>query len=132
MSHAHTRLIQRIYAAFGEGNHPDVLACFSPTIEWFAADHSPLADRSPYRGLAAVREGVFLRIAASFTRLAVRVDEIFEAGDKVVALGHYDGVRKDNGKPLRAQVAHIWTLADGKVVKFQQYVDTLQVAETAR
>lgn len=126
------QLVHCIYEAFGQGDHSEVLAYFSPTIEWFAADHSPLADQSPYRGLAAVREGVFLRIAASFARLAVRVDEFFEAGDKVVALGYYDGVRKDNGKALRAQVAHIWTLADGKVVRFQQYVDTLQVAEAAK
>jgi len=30
-----------------------------------------------------------------------------------------------------AQVAHIWTLRDGRAVKFQQYLDTLQIARAA-
>jgi hypothetical protein len=107
-----------------------VLDLFGPTMEWIAALNSPLADRSPYRGLDEVRKGPLMRIAANFESLTVRVDEIFSAGDKVVALGFYDGVYKANGKRFQAQVAHIWTLADGKAVKFQQYVDTYQLAES--
>jgi len=30
-----------------------------------------------------------------------------------------------------AQVAHVWTIRDGRAVKFQQYLDTLQVARDA-
>jgi ketosteroid isomerase-like protein len=33
-----------------------------------------------------------------------------------------------NAKP---QVAHLWTIRDGRAVKFQQYLDTLQVARDA-
>jgi ketosteroid isomerase-like protein len=124
------KVINKIYEAFGRRDYAAVLDLFSPKIEWIAAANSPLADRSPYRGLDEVREGVFMRIAAGFERLTVRVDEIFGAGDKVVALGFYDGVYKRNGKRFQAQVAHIWTLADGKAVKFQQYVDTYQLAES--
>lgn len=132
MSQENIKVINRIYEAFGQRNFAAVLDLFGPTIEWIAAVNSPLADRSPYRGLDEVREGVFVRIAAGFERLIVKVDEIFEAGDKVVALGFYDGVRKANGKQFQAQVAHIWTLANGKAVKFQQYVDTYQLAESAK
>lgn len=135
MPAANIASIQSVYEAFARRDYPAVLASFDAKIEWFAADHSPLADRSPYRGLDAVRDGVFERIAAGFERLVVGVDEIFAAGDRgdqVVALGYYEGALKSNGKTFRAQVAHIWTLTAGKVVKFQQYVDTLQLAETAK
>jgi ketosteroid isomerase-like protein len=47
-------------------------------------------------------------------------------------LGRYHGIRKATGKAFHAQVAHIWTIAASKVKKFQQYLDTYQVAETAR
>jgi ketosteroid isomerase-like protein len=130
MSQENINVIDRIYAAFGQRDFAAVLDLFGPTIEWIAAVNSPLADRSPYRGLDEVREGVFTRIAAGFESLTVRVDEIFSAGDKVVVLGFYDGVYKPNGKKFQAQVAHIWTLAGGKAVKFQQYVDTYQLAES--
>jgi ketosteroid isomerase-like protein len=130
MSQENINVINRVYEAFGRRDFEAVLEDFDPTIVWIAAVNSPLADRSPYRGLDEVRERVFTRIAAGFERLTVRVDEIFGADDKVVALGFYDGVYKANGKRFQAQVAHIWTLANGKAVKFQQYVDTYQLAES--
>jgi ketosteroid isomerase-like protein len=130
MSEENINVINKTYEAFGRRDFAAVLEHFAPTIEWVAAVNSPLADRSPYRGLGGVREGVFMRIAEGFERLTVNVDEIFGAGDKVVALGFYDGVYNANGKRFQAQVAHIWTLAGGKVVKFQQYVDTYQLAES--
>lgn len=132
MSQANIELIQRVYAAFNRADIPAVLDEFSPNVRWIAADHSPLADHSPYCGLAAVREGVFLRISQNFERLTVRVDEIFAAEDRVVALGYYDGLLKSKAKSFQAQVAHLWTIAAGKVVKFQQYVDTHQLAEAAK
>jgi uncharacterized protein len=130
MSQENISVINRVYEAFGRRDFEAVLEDFDPTIVWIAAVNSPLADRSPYRGLDEVRERVFTRIAAGFERLTVRVDEIFGADDRVVALGFYDGVYKANGKRFQAQVAHIWTLAKGKAVKFQQYVDTYQLAES--
>jgi uncharacterized protein len=130
MSQENVNRIKSLYEAFGRGDIPAVLALFAPTIEWIAADHSPLADRSPYRGVPEVREGVFMRAVADFD-VTIEVDELFEAGEKVVMLGFYHGVRKATGKRFRAQAAHIWTMAAGKVVKFQQYTDTYQLAETA-
>jgi hypothetical protein len=58
--------VNRIYAAFAAGNIPAVLELFDPAIEWFAAENSPLADRSPYRGLNQVVEGVSLESGSSF------------------------------------------------------------------
>jgi len=132
MSQENVKIINSLYQAFNQGNYPAVLELFDSAFEWVAADNSPLADRSPYRGLNEVREGVFMRIAAGFERLTIRVDELFAAGDKVVMLGYYDGVPKATGKQFQAQVAHIWTIASGKAVKFQQYTDTYQLAESVK
>lgn len=32
------------------------------------------------------------------------------------------------GRTQKAQLVHVWRIADGKLIGFQQYVDTLQVA----
>jgi hypothetical protein len=130
MSQEHVKLIKSIYEAFGRGDIPAVLGFFDLAIEWIAADNSPLADHSPYHGLHEVREGVFRRIVADFD-VTIEVGELLDAGDKVVMLGFYNGVRKATGKRFRAQAAHIWTIAAGKVVKFQQYTDTYQLAASA-
>jgi uncharacterized protein len=55
-----------------------------------------------------------------------------DAGDHVVALGVYTCTYKSTGKQVRAQFAHIWTLARGKVRKLLQYTDTKQFAEAVK
>jgi len=125
-------VVNRIYTAFAAGNIPAVVELFDPAMEWIAAENSPLADHSPYRGLNQVIEGVFTRIGLEFPGLQIQVDELLEAGDKIVMLGRYHGVRKATGKRFHAQAAHVWTITAGKATKFQQYLDTYQVAQTAK
>ncbi len=132
MSQENIKITKKIYEEFNRGNYSRVLDFFDAGLEWVAADHSPLADRSPYHGLDEVREGVFDRIAAGFEGLRIKADEIFDAGDKVVVLGYYDGIFKANGKQFQAQMAHVWTFSGAKAAKFQQYVDTFQIAESAK
>lgn len=54
-------------------------------------------------------------------------EEFVEEGDQVVSLGLYSGTRKETGKSFSAPYAHVWTLRDGKVVRFRQYTDTAVV-----
>src|SRR5688500_18732869 len=111
MSQENVNVVNHIYEAFRQGNIAAVLDSFDPGIEWVAAENSPAADHSPYHGVNQVRDGVFARIAAGFEGFKIRVDEILDAGDRVVMLGYYDGMHKATGKRFHAQVAHIWTIA---------------------
>jgi ketosteroid isomerase-like protein len=132
MSEENIDLIKRIYAGFNNREYDELVENFGDDFEWFAADNSPLADRSPYHGIKEVREGVFGRIELAFKRLNVEIDEIIEAGNRVIILGYYEGEYATGGKAPRAQLAHIWTLANGKAIKFQQYVDTYAIASGAK
>jgi len=132
MSKENVNVVKSIYKAFGQGDIPSVFDLFDPDIEWIAAENSPAAKGSPYHGVNEVREGVFMRIVSGYEGFTIRVDELLDAGDKVVMLGYYLGARKATGKKFQAQVAHIWTIAAGKAVKFQQYTDTYQLAESAK
>ena len=113
----------------GERDYEGVMSHLADDIVWIVAENSPLADQSPYRGIAAVRSGVFQRLTAGFDKLIIVTDEIFECGDgRVVALGYYYGKFSGRAEEFKAQVAHIWTIREGRAVKFQQYLDTLQIA----
>ena len=59
---------------------------------------------------------------------AFEPSEFVDGGDTVVMTGRYTGTYKATGRPINCQVAHFWTLEGGKVVQFQQLVDTLAVA----
>ena len=131
MSDDNKAIIERVYEVFGNRDYEAVMSHFAEYIEWQAADSSPLADQSPYHGIEAIRNGVFARIAAAFEKLIVVPDEIFSGEGRVAVLGYYHGKFRGKEHEFRTQVAHIWTLRDGRAVKFQQYLDTLKVAKDA-
>jgi len=128
MSQANVELIRGMYDAFAAGDLPGVLGRMDPAIEWNEAENFSYADRNPYIGPEAVAQGVFLRCATEWDGFAVQVDEIVDAGDTVVALGRYLGTYKATGRAQHVQMAHIWRVANGRAVRFQQYADTLGVA----
>jgi uncharacterized protein len=129
MSEENVSTIRGLYAAFAAGNVPGVLGQLSKSIEWREADNFIYADRNPYVGPQAVLEGVFMRIVSQWDKFTVTPHTFVASDDQVVMLGHYSGTYKKTGKSVKAQVAHHWTLADGKAIKFQQYTDTKQFAD---
>jgi ketosteroid isomerase-like protein len=128
MSQENVALIRGIYDGFAAGDVGAVLGAMSPDIAWNEAENFPYADGNPYVGPQAIAEGVFARCIGEWDGFAVTVEEILDAGDTIVALGRYGGSCKATGKAMNPQLAHVWRIADGKAVAFQQYVDTLQVA----
>lgn len=128
MSQENVALIRGMYDAFTRGDVPGVLGVMSPDIVWNEAENFPYADGNPYVGPMAVAQGVFARLGSEWDGFAVAPEEILDAGDTVVALGHYLGACKATGTAMKAQMVHVWRIIDGKVTAFQQYVDTLQVA----
>ena len=70
--------IETLYARLGERDYEAVMSYLADDIVWIVADNSPLADRSPYHGIAEVRSGVFERLTAGFDKLVFDTDEIFE------------------------------------------------------
>ena len=128
MSQANVDLVRAIYDAFAAGDIAGVLGAMSPDIVWNEAENFPYADRNPYRGPEAVLNGVFARIGAEWDGFEAIAEELIDGGDTVVALGRYRGTCKATGRPIDAQLAHIWRIEGGKAAAFQQYADTLQVA----
>ena len=120
--------VQAIYDAFARGDAAPLMGALDPNVVWYEAESILYADRNPYRGPQAVGEGVFGRLMADWSDFRVRVDQLVDGGDTVVALGRYSGTWKGTGKPLDAQFAHVWTWKNGKISGFQQYTDTAQFA----
>ncbi len=129
MSKENVAVVQGIYDAFAAGDVAGVLGRMSSDIVWNEANNFPYADGNPYKGPQAVAEGVFARCIGEWDGFGVDIDEVLDAGDTVVGLGHYVGTFKATGKPQRTQLVHVWRIKDGKAVQFQQYADTLHVAQ---
>lgn len=122
-------LIREVYAAFGRGDVPAVLAAFDPAIEWLEAESFPYAAGNPYVGPAAVAEGIFMRVVGDVDGFAVLPQRVIDGGDTVVVEGRYRGTAKATGIAIDAQFVHVWQLAGGKITTFRQYTDTKQWAD---
>jgi uncharacterized protein len=120
-------LLRSLYEAFAQGNVPFVLESFDPNIEWTEAEGFPTG--GVYNGPEAILNGVFMPLVTDWDDYRVEPDEFLDAGERIVALGHYSGTYKATGKSMRVPFAHVWTVQNGKIVKFVQYTDTLKVAE---
>jgi ketosteroid isomerase-like protein len=123
-------VVRSVYEAFGKGDVQTVLGNLSDKVEWNEAEHFTYWTGAPFIGHQAVLNNVFARVGQDFDNFKVDINRLVGCGDTVLCEARYRGTVKANGKPLDVQVAHVWDVRDGKVTRFQQYVDTWQVAQT--
>jgi ketosteroid isomerase-like protein len=116
-------IVKRSYEAFARDDMEGVLADMHPDIEWHQAQGLPHGGY--YRGLAEVRRNIFDPLDEEWwDEFAADPEEFLDAGSDVVVLGRYRGIAKRTGKQLDVPFVHVWTLRDGKAVRFRQYLDT--------
>ncbi|MGB2816628.1 MAG: nuclear transport factor 2 family protein [Burkholderiaceae bacterium] len=117
-----TEIAQGLYAAFGRGDIPAVLATLSPDVRWTEAEGGPYGGVSV--GPDAVLRNVFMRLGGEWDGYSAVPRQFVAEGDTVVALGDYSGTYKATGKSFKAPFAHVWTFRDGKAISFHQHTDT--------
>jgi ketosteroid isomerase-like protein len=126
MSH-NTVVIESFYAALASGDLPGALGLMAADVVWTDMDGFPYG--GTYHGPDAVRDEVVVRIGTEWDGFGMHVDEVLDAGDTVVGIGTYSGTYRATGKPMSARVTHVFRVRDGKIAAFEQFADTLRVAE---
>ncbi len=127
---SHIPLVKDVYSKFGKGDIPSVLAMFAPDIEWCEAESHPYQPSGrPWRGPQAVLQNLFVRLGSEWAGFTVIPQRFHDAGENVVVEGRYSGTFPATGKQLDCQVCHVWTVRNGKLARFQQYVDTKKLNE---
>jgi uncharacterized protein len=132
MSNANIALVQNLYTAFGKGDMPALLAGMAADIDWHSGGRaSDFPGFGPRKGHGAVQD--FFKIIADnndFAHFTPR--EFYAADDKVFVLGDYAITLKKTGKKMESDWAHIFTIRNGKVTRFREFLDTAQAAEAYR
>ena len=104
-----------------------MLADITPETEWIEMAGFPCA--GTYLGPDAIVKNVFMALGAMFDDYTFTLERLLDAGNDVVAIGTYTARHKKTGKALKARVVHVWKVEDGKVKRFEQFTDTLLVAQ---
>ena len=122
---SNVEFVKGVYAAFGAGDVPKVLGSMHPQIQW--TETAGFKYGGVYRSPQAVLENVFAKIQVDFESFSIDVGRLVDAGNVVVMQGHYVAKGKATGKSVRAAVAHAFEISDGKIVRFDQYVDSATI-----
>ena len=122
------QVVRDAYAAFQRGDITALLALVADNVEWHAIKGAEgvAPHAGARRGKAAVAD-FFAQLGASteFTRFEPR--EFIAQGDQVVAIGEYAARVKSTGRSVASDWAMVFTVRDGKVVRFREWTDSAQL-----
>ena|SRR2546425_876454 len=120
MSQSPAETISELYGAFGRGDVPALLAMLDEDVDWRVPENLPHG--GDFQGRDAV-ERFFQGIGESWEGLEVDLEGLTSEGDRVVAVSHIHGRLRATGERTGYSSAHVWTLRDGVVLRFAEYVD---------
>ena len=119
MPHANQALavVQDCYEAFGRGDLPAILELVADEVDWKFCGPK----RLPYSGLYRTRQEVaqwFASIPAVDDVLAFEPREFIAAGEHLTVLGWERTSAKPEGKVFETEWVHVFTVHDGRIVRF--------------
>ncbi len=113
-----------------EENGKNLAKHVAGNISWTEAKGFPYA--GTYIGLDHVTRNVFSRLGSEWIDYKFTPEDYVASEDKVVAFGTYTGTYKITGKAFEARVAHVWKLKEGKIISFEQFVDSQPVNDAMK
>lgn len=122
-----TSVVAQAYANFKSGNIESLLDLLSDTIEWELPELAGVPTAGKRQGRAGVAD-FFSKLAETQSLVNFEPREFVAQGNKVVVLGSYTWQVKSSRGEFTSDWAHVFSLKNGKIVRFQEYTDTAAVA----
>ena len=134
MSDANVEIVRRVYDALADPGE-DITALWHPDVEFDVSRDiwGPVVGGGHYRGIEGVRAWM-LDLYAAWERMDIDVEELIDAGDKVVAVIRATGRGRVSGIEIEYSPAGVWTIRDGRIVRvvwFAARDDALEAAGVA-
>lgn len=120
MSEANVEALERGYEALNRGDLSLVLELLDAEIEWHEPAPSP--DAGSHTGRESF-ERFFRGWLESFDGFRVEPEQVVARGDKLIAIVHQSGRGRSSGVEVDAHLAHVWTIRDGRAVRWEAVAD---------
>jgi ketosteroid isomerase-like protein len=127
LSPAPADVVRRQYLASADRDLDALRETLAPDVEWTEMAGFPLA--GTYRTPVGVTSNVMERLAVDWDDWAAHDDTYVVDGENVVVLARYTATNKHTEKSIHVRVAHHFVVRGGKIVRFEQFVDTAKVRE---
>jgi ketosteroid isomerase-like protein len=118
-------IVRDHYAASARGDFSTAMADLAPDARWTEMAGFPCA--GTWGGTAEVVENVFKVLGSEWIGYRLELESLIAGTDRIVGIGTYHGTFRKTGKSMQARVAHVWQVTGGKIVRFEQFTDTLIV-----
>jgi ketosteroid isomerase-like protein len=120
------RLVRAFYCAMSGGDWSAARNLLDPEITWVEPNTPGLWFSGTHYGADSVFKKIIEAAYDKFDNFHVTIKKEFGVGDQVMALGSFHGRSKTTGLKLDARTAHVWTLREGKAIRFQAFHDALE------
>src|SRR3954452_14749517 len=125
MSQENVELVRRAfeYEVSGHGT-AEVLASFDPYVVM-----KPVEEGASY-GVEAIRDN-FEHWQSAWENLEVTIEEIIDAGDRVILSARHRGRGRGSGIEIDARYYEVYSLSRGKIVRVDEYTERDEALEAA-
>lgn len=121
-------LVRRALAALNAGDIEALIAICARDFELDMSDR--VFNPATYRGHDGIRQ-FHSEVLEVWERYVWEPEEIFERGNRVVALVRTSGKGRGSGLEIDRQTGMLWTVRDDKVLSLRFYRDRAQALEAA-
>jgi ketosteroid isomerase-like protein len=134
MSQENVEIVRALFATFQgvnagnlERRLDEVRELFDPEVEWVATPHSLLASEE-YRGYDGVRR-FWTQFLSGWDEYDVRVDELLDAGDRVVAVMRLSG--RTSELEVDEARSSVLRLREGRIVRIEPFASRDEALDAA-
>ncbi|HEX2398346.1 MAG TPA: nuclear transport factor 2 family protein [Solirubrobacteraceae bacterium] len=118
MSDDNVEIVRRILEAWERRQSPADL--LDDRVEWVNAPEA--VEPGTRRGRRAF-EAAAASVTESFQDIRLDIEEMIPVGDQVLVLGTMVVRGRDSGAELRQPLGQLWTVRDGRAVRFEWFAD---------
>lgn len=118
MSQENVEIVRRGLEAFNRADWEGATAQFAQDVEWQPSSGWP--DTTPHRGRESIR-AFWAELSSTLEGFTADLDELFDAGDDVVAFVRTRGRGRGSGMEVSREIGQVYTLSEGKVVRIVGY-----------
>lgn len=127
MSEENLEALLRANRAFNNGDLDRALEPFDPSVSYYEAPGNTLDTSEVLRGLAEIRDSLTAYIA-EFENFRAEIDELVDAGDRVLCVQRWMGTGRSRGTPVEFQEVLVYTFAEGKITEGRVFPDRASAA----
>jgi ketosteroid isomerase-like protein len=127
-----TQVVQSAYAYFAEGNISALLNELTDDVKWTTPGPKNIL---PWVGSRKGKQEVaefFTQVNENIEFLKFEPREFVAEGDKVLAVGYWEGKSRKTGKVASSEWVMLFVFRNGKVCEHKEFSDTYTAVEAFR